>query len=260
MIFSSSDSVEWAERFRKRRFAKSVFFQNMFSFSPLFHLRHQLAPYLPIPLFARAHPNGLDLTHDLSEQGIQPQLIIDVGANVGQSAYEFHVRWPEAEIYCFEPVEESFAQLTENVGSHAHCIQRACGAEKGTRTIHVTPEDSGQSSLHHDRGREETAEQITLDRFANERDLSVIDLLKIDIEGHELRVLEGAKRLLKEGAVRSMVVEVGFSGDLHVPFEEIASVLRPWGFRLASFHDQRTDPETGKLRHANALWVQTESA
>jgi FkbM family methyltransferase len=216
-----------------------------------------LNSFFSIPLFARAHPNGLDLAHDLSEQGIKPQTILDVGANVGQSAYEYHTRWPKAEIYCFEPVQETFTQLIENVGSYAHCVQRACSAEKGAETIYVHPDDSGQSSLHKTRGREEKIKKTTLDGFACEHEIENVDLLKIDVEGHELKVLGGAINLIKDSKIKSIFIEVGFSGSYYVPLNDIASVLKSQGFHLVSLHDQWTNPQTGKLQHANALWVRS---
>jgi hypothetical protein len=56
----------------------------------------------------------------------------------------------------------------------------------------------------------------TLDDLAQDLQLSRIDLLKIDTEGHELEVLRGARRLLSDGLIRV----------LHIEFNEMNVVSR----------------------------------
>jgi FkbM family methyltransferase len=229
----------------------------MSSLSIPFRIRHTISPFLPIPLFARKHASGLDLSYDLKKQGIDPKTIFDIGANVGQSAYKFHTRWPKADIFCFEPVEETFNSLVNNVGGYTQCFQYACSNEKGKDTICI-PDISGQSSLEHSRGKNETIQKIKLDNFAKKKKINTIDLLKIDVEGHELEVLQGAESLLSDGRIQSVLAEVGFSSKLHTPIEDVASALEPYGFYLVSLHDQRTNPTSGELKHANCLWARTK--
>jgi len=108
--------------------------------------------------------------------------------------------------------------------------------------------------------REEQVAVSTLDDFASQKGIANIDLLKIDVEGHELAVLKGGGHVLDESRVRAVLIEVGFFGSRHTPLEQVRELLEPRGFVLAGYHDQRADPATGKLHHANALFIQQQDA
>lgn len=95
----------------------------------------------------------------------------------------------------------------------------------------------------------------TLDHISDKMSIDQIDLLKVDVEDHEINVLEGATRMISDGHINSVLIEVGFSGSRHTPLPDIKAALEPHGFVLTGFHDQRSNPENNELRHANALFV-----
>jgi hypothetical protein len=84
---------------------------------------------------------------------------------------------------------------------------------------------------------------MTLDEFAKSERIWQIDLLKIDTEGYDLEVLRGATRLLAEGAIKFVIAEVGFSpGDnRHVLFDDVRSLLIPFGYRLFGIYNQQLE-------------------
>ena len=71
------------------------------------HLRHRAKVFIEsmtgIRLF-QSLPHGIDPCYDLARRGIDLRTILDVGANVGQSALTMLETFPKAEIHCFEPV------------------------------------------------------------------------------------------------------------------------------------------------------------
>jgi hypothetical protein len=69
-----------------------------------------------------------------------------------------------------------------------------------------------------------TATTVALDEYCARRGIERIDLLKLDAEGAEVDVLDGAARLLGRGAVRAILVEVG------VGFETLVERLAGAGF------------------------------
>lgn len=126
-----------------------------------------------------------------------PGAIVDVGANIGLAAFLFHHFHPERSLYCFEPLAENVEILARNCPD-AVVEQVALGAREGRVRLRVDADRVMASSEKRDRETgEESFAVTTLDRFADQRDLGRIALLKVDAEGMELDVLEGARNALE---------------------------------------------------------------
>jgi len=85
-----------------------------------------------------------------------------------------------------------------------------------------------------------------------------IDLLKIDTEGSELRVLEGAGGLLGESRIRAVYAECKFvrNESPHVLFEDIDRHLTDRGFFFSGFYEMyRWGPQKRFAAFANGLWL-----
>jgi FkbM family methyltransferase len=198
---------------------------------------------------------------DINCAGIPIRVIVDVGANVGNYALDYRSAFPEARIVCLEPVSKTFALLQKAIeGRRIETHRLALGERRGRATIFLTPYLTTNSLIRPDetdiRGTEEVAIE-TLDSLAAAHDLRKIDILKIDVEGFDLAVLQGASELMRLRRVRFILIEVGFHpGDSrHVLFDDVRSLLMPLGFRLFGIYDQ--SPEWSgepRLRFANALF------
>ena len=78
-----------------------------------------------------------------------------------------------------------------------------------------------------------TVPTITIDEFAAEHGLTTIDLLKMDIEGHELEALHGAANLLGAGRIKALTFEFGGCNiDSRTYFQDFWYLLTGYGFRL----------------------------
>lgn len=138
--------------------------------------------------------------------------IIDVGAN--DSAYG-SLEFPKATIYAFEPHPTSFARLKQHAPTNVKPIHAAVGAKNQSTTLwdfatsaplKASQPTSQLASLHKTvitklHGQPATGyptQVITLDSFATQQNITHIDLLKIDAEGNELAVLQGAQRLITQ--------------------------------------------------------------
>ncbi|MFZ5443820.1 MAG: FkbM family methyltransferase [Myxococcota bacterium] len=136
-----------------------------------------------------------------------PQVVFDVGANEGSYIQSVRRHFPRAQIYAFEPHPRTFRRLSQRFGDTASCYNLACDKEAGEFDLFDLAGEEGTqlASLSRDAlvplGREIDAFKVrttTLDDFCANHGLRRIDLLKIDTEGNERRVLEGAARLLSE--------------------------------------------------------------
>ena len=124
-------------------------------------------------------------------------LAFDVGANVGNWTRHFCDHHRNAEVHCFEIVPETFARLQERLGNApAPLVLNPFGLSDADGTVDVfVSEDDLVSSIHaRADGLPKRKQACRVRRgadYARERGIERIDLLKIDVEGAEGRVLEG---------------------------------------------------------------------
>jgi FkbM family methyltransferase len=146
--------------------------------------------------------------------------VVDVGAHQGDFARAARSAFGDrARIHCFEPEPLSFQALEAALSADAgiECHQLALGAAPGTARIFSDEPGSTLASLHPETfstanasmGYSAEVSVETLDRVARTMQLGRIDLLKIDVEGHEVAVLNGAHELLAKDAIGVVQFEFG---------------------------------------------------
>lgn len=203
-------------------------------------------------IYRTSLPRGVDLAYDIERDFGRNAVstILDVGANVGQSARHYVMAFPGARICCFEPVASTFAQLAKNVSRlpQVRTFEVGLGAEDGYSNINVGA-DSRLSSVTTNRPGD-TSQRIqitTLDRFCAANQIAEIDLLKIDTEGYELAVLRGGAGALKAGRVKFVQIEAAPSDatGYFVGFGSVMAYLSGFGYELYGIYDQ-TSHWTGR--------------
>jgi FkbM family methyltransferase len=163
----------------------------------------------------------LNLLSDASRAQARRLCIFDVGANQGQylGLVLRHLAGHDKDVHCFEPSPSTFALLGEKYRNTAGVRLNPMGLarEAGARKLFSDEAGSGLASLtkrnldHLDIKfeRSETVQLDTLDNYCAANNVKVIDLLKIDVEGHELDVLNGGEGLFAERGVRLVAFEFG---------------------------------------------------
>jgi FkbM family methyltransferase len=144
---------------------------------------------------------------------------VDVGANLGGLALAAaRIVGVGGRIVCFEPVPANFVRLTGTlarqipVDTHLILEERAVGAESGQIDIflnfwdglHTTEPGVNQGG----QTGKIRVEQVTLDEALAYHRIQAVDMLKIDVEGAELRVLTGARQLLAANRISSVILEM----------------------------------------------------
>jgi FkbM family methyltransferase len=146
--------------------------------------------------------------------------IFDVGANVGDwtaMALSFN---PKMTAHCFEPCRPTFEILKARDLKGAILNEFGMSSAPGEKILHVFPGSSALNSLYRRSGlgigfglgpqsQDETVSVDTLDRYCERKAITVIDFLKVDVEGHELEVFKGAVTLLSEKRIRRIQFEYG---------------------------------------------------
>lgn len=156
----------------------------------------------------------------LSKRCEQPFCIFDIGANKGQFlnlALEA-ISTDDFSIHCFEPGAETFNRLSERKKDKRIKLNNyGMGKEKGQMTLYYDTPGSGLASLTKRKldhfgiefNESETVQVETVDNYCKENKIERINLLKVDVEGHELDVFFGAKEMFAKNSIDIVTFEFG---------------------------------------------------
>jgi FkbM family methyltransferase len=141
-------------------------------------------------------------------------LFVDIGANVGSYTI-LACAAVGARGYAFEPVPGSYERLVENIRlnhleSRVCCVNTGIGKEAGVLTF-TTDGDTTNHVLAEGETSANTLD-VEVQRLDTALDGDMPVMLKIDVEGFETEVLEGAQETLKNKSVHAVVMELNGSG------------------------------------------------
>ena len=165
---------------------------------------------------------------------------LDIGANAGIFSLSIAYAVPDAVIHAFEPVPDNFYALEMNlrINNLSHRVvpnRLAVGDQCGSVSI----VDNGQLS-HIVQGEEHfrcqplptvTVDVVTLDHYCETNLITDVRLLKCDVEGFELNVLNGAEKVIRgqKPAIMLEIEERWTKRYGYIP-EDIFSYLRGFGY------------------------------
>lgn len=165
------------------------------------------------------HNGELTLIQNFFEEGY---VVFDVGANRGEWSRQALEEEPSIRLYSFEPIPQIFNVLKMNFLNKNNVAPFNCAMsdEVGTANFWYYSSSAQASELSGFNNRPilkgvfKEPEMIsvsleTLDHFCSSQMVQKIDFLKIDTEGAEWKVLNGAMTLLKNHQIRSMQFEYG---------------------------------------------------
>jgi FkbM family methyltransferase len=214
-------------------------------------------------LVKKFYPWGRDFVYDLNRifQTQTIRTIVDVGANVGSISMEFAYYYPQARILAFEPVTSTYQRLKlktdkyKNItpvhmalGEGVYQVEIALNSEDTINSISSRPAEQHISGM-------ETISVNTLDSYASENNISEVDILKIDVEGFEFKVLEGADHLVNN-SVKAIVLEVGYEREnSKVHFSDVENYMEARGFQCCGVYDQAKSKDKKRLYYSNNLYI-----
>ena len=186
--------------------------------------------------------------------GTHEPVILDVGAHVGTVARRYRQRFPQASIHCFEPFPPSFGKLRESLDGDPRsvCHNLALSEKEGTAALQANRSSATNSLLPTDErgtafwgeGLLETTSQIevpttTLDAFSQEAGFSHIDILKLDVQGAEFAVLQGARDVLTRQSISLIYTELILCPTYkrQHPLHEYLAFLDGFGYGLLDFYN-----------------------
>lgn len=146
------------------------------------------------------------------------QVVIDVGANVGNYAEEVLNYNPEVELYAFEPHPKTFITLQEKAKKFGFkTINKGCADTIGKLNFYDYANNDGSehatllegvfTDLYNNETIVHEVDVTTLDAFIQEHKIEHIDLLKIDTEGFEYSVMSGCLESIKNNKIKAIHFE-----------------------------------------------------
>ena len=197
-------------------------------------------------------------------------VVLDVGANIGQYGGELRRYHYIGAIYSFEPFDEAFQKLQRTIRSDTNWMayQYAVGAVDGEAQLNVTAFSPSNSLL------QPNAEFIQRMPFASlqyvqevktvkldtlrsqiltQPDLRI--MLKVDTQGYELPVLHGAAELLSK--IHLLELEVSFTPTYvgQALFDEVYALVRTYGFKIIAISPIFSDRVTGHVLQADVIFL-----
>jgi len=184
--------------------------------------------------------------------------VVDVGANLGTySAVALDRLKGVGRLLAVEPARENFAWLQRNTrgnrgtlpANHVTLVRAALSDRAGWATLFKNPGNKGDNRLYDDPllPLRERVPTVTLDSLCRKHRIRSIDVLKIDVQGFEVRVLQGAEKILQASLSCHLFCEFWPGGmrKAGTGTEGFLKFLQSHQFRLFEVTGMQLRPLTG---------------
>ncbi|MDB3916499.1 FkbM family methyltransferase [Alphaproteobacteria bacterium] len=200
-------------------------------------------------------------------------LVLDVGANIGNYGHKLLTKMGfKGTIISFEPMKKEFNILSDRCSSYYNWSAEniAFGDFNGTSSINISANSVSSSLLeilpdHTDSAplskfiEVEEIRVVRLDKFLTEKKIQSSNiLLKLDVQGFEMEVINGAQKYFKN--IKMLHIELSLD-ELYkkgAMFEDIYSLLRTSGFKLVGVEPGFSRVTNGELLQFDGLFVRCE--
>ena len=206
-----------------------------------------------------------------SQCNVSNPVVIDGGAHMGDATLSLIKFFPNGEFHCFEPDPH----LNENLikifymNNNVHVIKSALGSSSGISSFNINNSRATNSLLNPSSAVKYTDKSIydlienvevidvnivSIDEYCANKKISKVDIIKIDLQGYDLKALLGSKRIIKTAQV--VVVEMLFD-EIYVGcglFSDIYPLMREYGFELYTLCGLRYN-ENKQILWADGVFV-----
>jgi len=189
----------------------------------------------------------------LKRNGFDPKHVVDVGANHGNWIREAVNYFPGADYTLVEPQDELKVHVQDLIdrGVHVHWINAGASDHSGMLTLNVDPRDCSSTFLQTPRTVKVAIRRVevpvrTLNEIVASSSLPIPNMVKIDAEGFDLKVISGASDLLGKTDIFLAEVAVG-PRDLENTALMVIQKMADAGYRFIDITYVDRSPKSGVL-------------
>lgn len=179
----------------------------------------------------------------------ESDIVIDVGAFIGQYTCIAAKKCVRGHVYAFEPTPESYTELRRNIHLNQFynvtALRKAVSAKSGEFIFYTSKGSEMSSSLHrndenyHLLSKKLLVECVSLDSYFRSSDINV-NVVKIDVEGSELEVLQGMKNIINRSERLTVFIEFAPSrlSACGILADKFYRVLDDYGFYVYAIDEE----------------------
>lgn len=196
-------------------------------------------------------------------------VLLDVGANIGQYAMLMRRLEYKGKIVSFEPLSSAFAELKSNAEKDGNwlCENIAIGSRNEVNEIHISGNSYSSSLLDilpshiafdsesQYVGKESIQVKRLDDIFGNYCNEGNVVMMKIDTQGYERSVLEGAAESLKKIKLLQLEMSIEPLYKNETLFPEMLGFIYQYGFELFGLENGIRDEKSGKLLQVDGIFI-----
>jgi len=195
-----------------------------------------------------------------------PGVVLDIGAGKGYWSRRARKFFRDAEFFMLDPLaenEESLRSLCEE-DPRCHYMLLAAGEEAKDHYVNMTPDCDGSSLLEYYGDSQSSSRRLvrvtTVDDLLFSKQITPPELVKIDVQGYELKVLRGGLRMFDAAEV--FIIETNlFKFMPECPrVDEIVSFMAEKGFFLFDLAGSLRRPYENDLAQLDLVFVSSKSA
>jgi len=218
-------------------------------------------------------PSVFEIQRLLAASTGKRPVILDVGANRGETIRRYRSLFPDSEIHAFEPVKDFYLECLRGSPEDAGLVMNniALGDSEGVAMFHETVGGQSSSLLQKSdlipfyfsagdfaEARTYAVQTMTVDAYCRKMKIGEIDILKLDAEGYELNILKGARDFLEAGRIRQIYTEVNFERfwSNGVLYHHLANFLEGYGMDLFALYGIGSGA-LGASRSGDALFLKS---
>jgi FkbM family methyltransferase len=189
----------------------------------------------------------------LKRFGFSPRYVLDIGANHGNWTRAALNYFPAAEYLLIEPQDhlKMYVQDIIRSGYKIRWINAGVSDKSGTLRFYVSDRDDSSTFLAPEKrsqtkvASETTVQVTTLDDILSTYNLPAPEMVKIDAEGFDLKVMQGASRLI--GKTDVFLLEAGVLCPFENSLARVVSTMENFGYCLVDITELNRSPKYGVL-------------
>lgn len=220
--------------------------------------------------FFQKEPETIKWLDSLADiHGNDQFVFYDIGANIGIYSLYLSAINPTCKIFAIEPESTNFSSLNTNIGLNGFTKIRPCMLALSDKTsfqdLHVSIIESGAgaSSVGQDhqyvKNRQIHKQGVMtykLDDLVNEDYFEFPNFIKIDVDGHENQILEGAQCVIADRRLKGMLIEYEYQSQKNK--DEFIKYVEEYGFSFSLESDWTDQVEDLGVSIQNFIFTRNE--